>query len=206
MTRWLLLCGAVAPVLYAFTVLLGARLRPGYSHVRDAVSELTAARTPNRLVISTLFGVYNLLVVGFGLGIYRLAMEQGAGGVVAGIAAAVALVIMGLAGLAMGLAFPQDAGGLPVTSRGRTHNTLAGVISAASIVAMLALALWFQSRPTFEMDATFSYLMAIVVSLSGGAAALMAGRSPVFGCVERLRIGGTMLWLLVVALRLSALT
>ena len=43
------------------TVILGGLLRPGYSHISMAISELVADGAPNRTLLSSSFLLYNLL-------------------------------------------------------------------------------------------------------------------------------------------------
>ena len=59
--KYLLVCGVVAPLVYIGTVILGGLLRPGYSHVAQAISELMAAGAPNKLLLDTLFTLYDIL-------------------------------------------------------------------------------------------------------------------------------------------------
>src|SRR6185295_5575008 len=103
MKKLLMLCGVSAAVIYIGTVILGGVLRPGYSHVSMAISELVADGAPNRTLLSSLFLLYNLLVSIFGIGLLLKANSQPKGGV-SGIIGSLALVAVGVAGLLMELA------------------------------------------------------------------------------------------------------
>jgi hypothetical protein len=46
LTRLLYLCGMIAPLLFTFTAILGASLRPGYSRMLDTISELFSPGSP----------------------------------------------------------------------------------------------------------------------------------------------------------------
>lgn len=57
---------AVASVaLYASVTVLGASLRPDYSHIRDSVSELIEIGAPNKVLLDTMMGAYHLLLIPF---------------------------------------------------------------------------------------------------------------------------------------------
>ena len=59
MKKLLMLCGISAAIIYVGTVILGGLLRPGYSHISMAISELVADGAPNRSLLSSLFLLYN---------------------------------------------------------------------------------------------------------------------------------------------------
>lgn len=67
----LMLCGILAPVVYVLTVILGGVLRPGYSHVSQAISDLMATGAPNKSLLDPLFALYNLLAIAFALGLFQ---------------------------------------------------------------------------------------------------------------------------------------
>ena len=54
MKKYLLYGGIVAPVLYVVTIIVGGLIRPGYSHIANAISELTAAGAPNKALLDPL--------------------------------------------------------------------------------------------------------------------------------------------------------
>lgn len=95
----LMLCGVLAPIVYAVTVVLGGILRPGYSHISQFVSELIAAGAPNKSLLDPLFALYNLLTIAFGAGLVmtvRAASETR--GKVSGTLGALVLVAEGIFG------------------------------------------------------------------------------------------------------------
>src|SRR5215211_3649359 len=67
----LMLGGILAPIVYVLTVLLGGVIRPGYSHVSQAVSDLIATNAPNKSLLDPLFALYNLLVIAFALSLFQ---------------------------------------------------------------------------------------------------------------------------------------
>ena len=67
--KYLLLAGMAAPLVYAATVILGGLLTPDYSHVDQAISELTATGALRRGQVEMGFVFYNVLVVLFAVGL-----------------------------------------------------------------------------------------------------------------------------------------
>lgn len=63
--RLLFYFGIAAPLLYVVAVVPGAALRSDYSHLSRAISELIEFGAPNKLPLDVLFGVYNVLLIGF---------------------------------------------------------------------------------------------------------------------------------------------
>jgi hypothetical membrane protein len=200
MKKYALLGGVLAPAVYVFTVVLGALIRPGYSHIADAISELTAAGAPNRWLLNPLFIVYNLLVIAFAAGVYLEAGSDSRGRA-QGSAAAATLAVTALLGLLMQFFFPQDPGGLPVTSAGSMHIVAAGLASLASMIAILLAVLWFRKRPDLRGYAAYSWVTLAAIFLSGGlTAGLTVSGSGVMGLSERITIGAFELWLFVIGL------
>jgi hypothetical membrane protein len=203
--KYLLVCGVLAPLLYVGAVILGGLLRPGYSHVAHAISELIAAGAPNTTLLNPLFTLYDLLLAIFGTGLLctviarpqQHAKRSGALG-------AIALVVAGLLGVLMNLFFPQDPGGPPVTVTGTVHVVLAGVLSLGTMLAILCTGLWLRQMPGLRAYWRYSLASLVVIFVSGGlGAAAIATSSPYLGLVERVTIGAFIQWVFVIALRLS---
>ena len=117
MKKLLMHCGVSAAVIYVGAVILGGMIRPGYSHISEAISELVAEGAPNRYLLSSLFLIYNLLLSLFGIGLFFKAEDQPAGKL-KGVIGSLVLILVGIVGLLMELAFPQDSGGTPTTFAG----------------------------------------------------------------------------------------
>jgi hypothetical protein len=203
--RYLLICGLLGALIYVGAVILGGLLRPSYSHVAHAISELIAVGAPNKPLLNALFTLYDILLAAFGVGLLLTVMalpeQRGARG---GSWGALALVVSGLLGVLMNLFFPQDPGGPPVTFTGTMHVLLAGVLSLGTMLAILCTGLWL--RHVSGMRAYWHYSLAslAVIFASGGlGAAAIATSSPYLGLVERVTIGAFIQWVFVMALKLS---
>src|SRR5689334_15191340 len=114
MKKLLMLCGMFAAIIYIGTVILGGLLRPGYSHISMAISELVADGAPNRPLLSSLFLLYNALLTVFGIGLF-LKVNSQPGRKISGYVGSIALILVGIAGILMELVFAQEPGGTATT-------------------------------------------------------------------------------------------
>ncbi|MCC6614064.1 MAG: DUF998 domain-containing protein [Anaerolineae bacterium] len=198
--RWLLGCGLLAAIVYVVTVVLGGALRPGYSHIAEPISELTAAGAPNKLLLDLLFLIYNLLVIAFGVGVYGRM-----GAALTGKITGVALIVSGICGVLLQLFFPQDPGGAQaaVTTTGTLHIVFAGIAALATMIATLCAALWLRKQPNMGSYVIYSLISLVVILIAGGlgAGAATSG-NPQFGLIERVTIGAFILWLAVMSIKL----
>lgn len=203
MKKFLMLCGIGAPVVYVFAVILGGLLRPDYSPVAKSISSLVATGAPNKGLLDPLFGLYNLLTLAFGIGLWRrIRADAGNPRARVGLVAAVVLILEAVIGIVT-LFFPEPAEGTPINSTGTMHIILAGLSSVTTMLTILLLGFWFRATRSLRGFGTYSFLSVLVVFISGGfAAASIAANSPIGGLVERITIGGFMQWLLVIALKL----
>lgn len=201
--KLLLLCGILAPVVYVLTVFIGGVVTPGYSHISQYVSELIQTGAPQKGILDPLFALYNILVIFFGVGLFQYVREMhNERRKLAGTLGALTLVIEGLAGF-LTLFFPQDPIGSQVTTTGTMHIILASISSLTTMLSMLLLGLWLRTIPALRGIGLYSFVFLTVVFVSGGfAARTIANPSPFNGLIERVTIGGFLLWLLVIGWRL----
>lgn len=183
--RSLYLAGALAPVLYLFTVILGASLRTDYSHIANAISELLLAGAPNKALLDTLFIVYNLMCLAGSLGMIAHFTRRSARMAAAGWC----LLAVAVAGVFMTAFFPQDPRGTPATFAGTMHLVTAGVESLGLMIAMLLVGL--ANRP--GRAAAITFVMLAAVFITGGSSAILIS-SPIMGLLERCTIGLSLLW------------
>ena len=205
MKKILMLCGVAATIIYVGTVILGGWLRPGYSHISMAISELVADGAPNRSLLSSSFLAYNALLSIFGFGLFLKANSHSRGRI-SGVIGSLTLLLVGLAGILMEVAFPQEPGGTAATFTGIMHFVMAGVAALGTMVAILMLAFWFKNIPALRGYVLYSLLSVAVIFLSGGlGAAAMANHSPLFGLIERTTIFTFTLWTFVIGWKMTQL-
>lgn len=198
MKKLIALSGMLASIVYVGTVVLGGILRPGYSHVTESVSELVAAGAPNKLLLSLLFIIYNLLCIIFGIGLFQQ-VKNSASRKVIGKLGASSLVIVGFIGLLLELFFPQDPGGPAVTFAGTMHIVLAGIAALGTMIAIVSTGLWLKNVRAMKYYTGYSLVTFAIILLSGGSTPILGLDYPFFGVIERLTIGSFIIWLFVTA-------
>lgn len=199
MRKNLYVIGIITPLLYIFTVILGGILWPGYSHVAQAISELSMDSAPNRVLMDGLFGIYGVLLLLFGTG---FAFQWGKSVNKQLSASGIVLVLCAISGLLMAF-FRQDLIGAPLTFTGLMHLILAGVASLTTILAIFLASAGFHKMNDTAGLSKFSLVMGILILVSGGLTAASPTQFPaVFGILERITIGSFMLWLLVTSVAL----
>lgn len=199
-TRILFSFGVIAPLIYAGTVILGAWIRPDYHHATHAISELTAVGAPNKMLLDSLFSLYNILLMGFAFGLFR-GFQRFANQHWTGKTGSSLIFVVGLIGLLTNLFFPMDARNEPATVTGIIHLVLAGVLSLGTILSTLFLGLGLIKVPYRKGLGIYSLITCGVIVLSGGiAAAAAANLSPIMGIAQRVTIGAFMQWLFILAI------
>jgi hypothetical protein len=185
--------GILAPVIFVATVLIGAAIRPGYSHRGNAVSELIEAGAPHKLSLDLAFVAYNAVLVAFAVGLLNLFAE-------APIAVRLAVWLLMATGV-VGIVtwqFPMDPIGKPSTTRGKGHLVLAGLMSVGTMATILSFAIGAANMAHWGWFSVYSYVSFAWVLGTGGLAALSAiGHWPTMGLLERLTIGGGLQWTFV---------
>lgn len=202
-TTRLLWAGVAAAVWYTAVVLIGALATPGYSHIGEHVSTLYQSGAPNGTWIAALFAVYNLLILAFGVGVFRLVSNHGGARRRNGQAGGVAVVLTAIAGL-MDVVFRQDPIGSPATTAGTLHVVFAGVASLFTILSIALLASWALARPELRGFGWYSVATLVVIAVSGPVAAVAtAGLWTTMGLLERIPIFGFVQWAAVTSIVLA---
>jgi hypothetical protein len=193
-------CGAVSSVLYAATDVLAGLRYDGYSFKSQAVSELSAAGTPTRPLIVSLFTPYNALVMAFGAGVWTASRRTRAGRLTGALLIASAVV-----GQVTLVFFPMDQRGAERTLRGSLHPALTGVMSLFIVLAMIAGATLRGRRFRSYSIATILTLLVFGALAGRDAPRLEAGEpTPWLGVKERINIYAYLLWVAVLGLSLLA--
>jgi hypothetical protein len=180
---------------------IAAVMFDGYSRLDQAISELSGTQAPSRTFLAAMIPAFTLLVIGFGIGVWRAAGPSRA------------LRTTGAALVAHGLIFPLWLL-FPMTSRDQLAAGGGGindighmVLSVLSLVLILTQmgtsAAGFGTRFRY-----FSIVMAITLLAAGGdtastASATAAGdATPWMGLIERVMYGSWLLWMAALAVLL----
>jgi hypothetical protein len=191
----------IAPLLFVFMTILGGALRPGYSHTSETVSELFSPGSPNKLLLDTLYTIFAVLLILFGIGILQFVngskQPMRAGRLGAGL-----FIAMGSVSVATATIFPQDPWGSPSTFQGEMHIKLSGVVGLLSVLSMLSLGIWFIRAAIFPGFGIYSFITIGLVILSTGFFMANVG-SPIMGVTERITILIGFQWTFFLALWIS---
>lgn len=187
------LVGILGPIIYILAVFIGGALRHDYSALYNAISELSMANAPNKLLMDILFGLYNGFILIFGVGAFLdtdfTSKKFNS--------AVLMLVLIGILGLLV-LVFTQDPRGSPATLYGTLHIALSGVTALLTIISVILVGSSFKDYVGLKNFTWYSYVTAILIFLSGGAgAASIANNSPIGGLFERITIFLFMVWVII---------
>lgn len=192
----------LASLCYIAAVVVGGALRSDYSHLMNSISELSLAGAPNKTMLDVVFGVYNVLLVGFGVTV--LAWFRRVRGARMRVAAWM-MVVVGACGALM-FFFRQDPRGTIPTFTGTMHLVLAGIMSPLTVVLILLGGLSLGSLRGFSGYRTYSIVSFAVCLVSGLATAVSTARGFLYmGLLERITIGSFIIWLLVTGIMMLRL-
>jgi len=195
--RILFLAGILGPIVYILNVVLGGIITPDYSHIQNAVSELTQRGAPNIVILSTLFVVSAILILLFGIAIIMRYKSQNrrlyAGGVL--------IVIYGIFAASLASVFPQDPLGGESTFPGTMHLVIAGLTAFVIMGGILlsGLGMGKQTGP-WRRFKLYSVITVILVFVFGAPTPiLIMNKIELLGLFERLTQLVYLQWFVVFA-------
>lgn len=191
----LLACGIGYGVSYVIANdVIAASMWHNYNPIDQAISELSGTNAPSRTFLNAALPVFTLLVIGFGIGIWKTAGNSRA------LRATGGIFIAGGIMSPLWLLFPMTSRGDSFGSNDVGHLVL-GVLAMLFIVAEM----WLSGRDLGKQFRFFSRAMvAFFVVFVGLWAALSSGVSsgeptPWMGLAERAWYGTWLLWMAVLA-------
>lgn len=197
--RVLLVCGALASVLYLGIDFLAAVAYPDYHSYTDrAVSELMASGAPTERLVDPLFLLYGALMLAFGVGVWmsdRRKRVRITGGL---------LCAYGAIGLPGPLLFEMNVRGSGGDPTADVLHIAITTVLVAFIFASVAVGASTRGR-SFRV---YSYATLLLMAVLGVVTAVASpqlgtvGPTPWLGLSERLLIGTFLLWVAVLALAL----
>lgn len=183
--------------MYVITVIVGAALRPDYSHIVNAVSELLSNGAPNKAILDIVFNIYGALLLAFAIGGYYLLRK---GPSLCRIAFGIFIGIQVIS-FSWGF-FPMDPLGSEATFAGNMHNALGAVVALATIVIPLFMGLGLKRVTHFQGYSIYSFITSALIFVSGLAGVILNSQGfRIFGIFERVTIGSYEVWIFVTALR-----
>jgi hypothetical protein len=191
------MAGLLSSLLYVATDLIAAMLYPGYSLLDRAVSELSATGAPTKHLWSATGPVYQMLLVAFGIGVYRAAVTNRALRVTGAL-----VIALGVTGTLWAF-FPMHERGTVFNWQDVGHIVLT-IVTVACFVTFIAFGAFALGR-RFRVY-SFVTLAALVVGFVvtfARADRIAAGLpTPWLGLTERINVYGYLLWVAVLAVAL----
>jgi len=180
------------------TVIVGAAIRPDYSHIVNAISELISNGAPNKAILDIVFNIYNALLLAFAIGGYIVLKDAPR---LCRVAMGIFIVIQILS-FSWGF-FPMDPMGSAPTFAGTMHNVFGGVVAFATILMPLFMGLGLRRSKGFRGYAIYAFITSGIIFVSGLTGVILAGQGfHVFGLFERMTIGSYEVWIFATALEL----
>jgi len=201
--RLLLLAGLLSSLLYVATDLVGGMRYAGYSFASQAVSELMAIGAPSETFVDPLFIIYGVLVLAFGVGVFREGVGRSSALRITG-ALLMGYAVIGLTGPTL---FEMHQRGTNSVASDVPHIVLTGVLSLLTLLAIGCGASALGRRFRAFSFATLLTLIAFGAVTATYAARLAAGQpTPGMGITERIDIYSALLWLAVLSVALTRRT
>ena len=208
MTRSLLACGVIGPLLFTVVFLIEGATRPDYSAWRHAVSQLSLG--DQGWINSVNIIVFATCLLGFAVGLRR-ALRSGKGAVWGpGLAliCGVMFLLLGIFPVNPGLGYPPGVA-LTYSMHGLVHATAATIFFGCQSALCFVLARRFAGAPVWKgwplystitglVVATFYILASVVTTLDMNGILTNAPG----GLLQRIALIAGLGWMMMLALRL----
>jgi len=188
----LLVCGILAPLLYFGTDRLAGWLLKGYDFSAQSMSELSASGSPTRPLVVGLTAVAAVIMVAFGVGVWRTAEATLLQRVVAALL--VGHAATGLLGI---LLFPTRFGERPSFATAEVLVMFVSVLFfvLAMVVGAVAFGGWLR---VVSITVPASYVVLAVLRFATAS----ASSATMVGAQERTMAYGFLAWVMAVAVGL----
>lgn len=196
----LLGCGVIASVWWVAMDVVGSLRYPGYSYVDQTISELSAQGAPTRNFMIAFSSIpYTLLLIAFGVGVWRAADGRRAGRATGAV-----LVAEAVWGCVGGIAFPMATREVIAAGQDTLRNQMHAWYGIG-MPLLFALAIGFGSGQFGKRFRYFSYTTFLVMLVFGFLMGMQTGAmtanqpTPWMGIEERITGYAPMLWFVVLA-------
>jgi hypothetical membrane protein len=196
--RALLVCGVLSPLLYAFADGLSGLRWEDYRFRDFTISELGAIGSPSRFLFTTLLIPTYLLLLGFGIGVWRSADGRRRVRVVGGVLAGLAVLALGV-----GLFVPMRPRGTEQGTAGMLHVVEGTLWMLGLLTAMGFCATAFERRFRLYTVATIGVVLIFLAWTGVQGPRIEAGLpTPGLGIIERIWWYAYQLWFAVLAVKI----
>ena len=189
-------CGILSGLLITVAYGIGALLRPGYSSVSQAISELIESGAPNKLLLDAILLGFHGLVIPFAYGLHR-----GIGGGNGSRIGPYLLAAAGVLGVVLTLFFPCDPGCKAVTLRGTLHILIAIPMGFLILFAILAFSRRLKHAEGWAGYSTYS-LVTFAAGVLLAVTTVTLAETSLVGLLERLLTVSYQQWYVVMGIAL----
>ncbi|HEY33510.1 MAG TPA: DUF998 domain-containing protein [Dehalococcoidia bacterium] len=161
LSRYLAICGMLAPLAAIAFILVGAAVTPGYDHIRNTISELSAVGAPHPEWMNTGFILYGILIIGLSFAV-RQHLAPRTGTTIVWL-----MVILHGVGVILTALFPYNAA---ITEgihsiKDASHHLVSIVACVAFITGMLIMARMIWAEPAWRGVTRLSLVAIGIVSI-----------------------------------------
>jgi hypothetical protein len=189
----LLVAAVAAVVVYGVGDLVSGLLYDGYSFRDQAISELAAFGSPVRPLMVAVILLHNLLLVAFGVGVWRAADQRSArwvGGLI---------VAIGISGLPTHTVFAMSSRWMEPGVNDTMHQLFTGGFLLLVVPAIVAAAVAYRGWFRIYSIATLVVLMAFGAAASFAIGGIEENSTAWAGGFERVNAYAYLAWLVVLA-------
>lgn len=189
-------------MLYVTGDLVSALRYAGYSYKSQTISELSAIDAPTRSVMLPLVMTYDVLIVAFGLGVWRFAGRSRGLRVVAAV-----LIAQGAFDFSMAPFSPMHQREVLAAGGGTASDTRHLIVGGADLLSMLVV-MGFGAKALGKRFGIYSLATVLVLLVFGTLMGMDGPRiqdnepTPWVGVTERTSVFSFMLWVSVLAVTL----
>lgn len=193
--------GVLGPVLFSTVVIVAASYRPGYSHIRQFISELGATGSENAALMNYAgFLLGGLLIASFGVSLLGKLPNNRTTRI-----ASVLVSLFGLGVAASGLVScdigcPQGSG----TTENLVHNAIGPIAFLSLIAATLVLGIYWWYEHNGRVLASYSVCTGVASLLSLALLVASLEAREMTGLWQRILLGLLFCWCIVVALHTTS--
>ncbi|HEY41061.1 MAG TPA: DUF998 domain-containing protein [Dehalococcoidia bacterium] len=159
LSRYLAVCGVLAPVAIISFVLMGASVTPGYSHITDTISKLASPGAPHPEWMNAGFISYGVLMICLSFAVRRCLPQR------AGNTAVWLMIVIHGVGIILAAVFPYDLSIIDGihSVEGILHHLVSIMSCVAFIISMLIIDRIVSAEPEWRTVTRLSFLAIFVV-------------------------------------------
>lgn len=187
------LCGILSAAFFVTADVAGSLLRPDYSVVGQAISELIERSAPHKTFLDPLLLGFHALVIPFAWGLHKstAVTRRGALG-------PILLAGAGVLGVILTVFFPCDPGCEPFQSlRGTLHIVIAIPMGFSVLFGILALSFRFRTDKGWMKFSRYS-MVTFIVGVVLAVFTLLLAESSLVGLLERALTASYLQWYVVI--------